>query len=225
MSARAVVCLSGGLDSTVTLAIAARRYELCALHMSYGQRTAERERRAFDAICDHYGVKRRLVVPQPALGEMGGSALTDVALDIPMQEPGEGIPITYVPFRNGQILAVACAWAEILGASAVYMGAVEEDGSGYPDCRESFFSAFAAAVREGTRPDTHLNIETPLLHESKRAIVLRGLELEAPLHLSWSCYGESELACGECESCRLRLSAFDAAGQRDPIPYRTPSSR
>jgi 7-cyano-7-deazaguanine synthase len=225
MSQRAVVCLSGGLDSTVTLAIAAQEYEICALHMSYGQKTAERERRAFDAVCDHYDVAERLVVPQPALGIIGGSALTDPGIEIPMQEPGAGIPVTYVPFRNGQILAAACAWAEVLGAHAVYMGAVEEDSSGYPDCRESFFTAFEAAVREGTRPESSVRIVTPLLHERKGQIVRRGVELGAPLSLSWSCYGESELACGECESCRLRLAAFESAGVADAIAYRDSNSR
>ena len=220
MSERAVVCLSGGLDSTVTLAIAAREHDVCALHMSYGQKTAQRERQAFDAICDHYGIAERLVAFQPALGGMGGSALTDENIEIPKQAPGVGIPVTYVPFRNGQILAVACAWAEVLGAHAVYMGAVQEDSSGYPDCRESFFAAIESAVREGTRPESRLRIVTPLLHVPKREIVRRGRDLDAPLHLSWSCYGEMEEACGECESCRLRMAAFAAAGVEDAIAYR-----
>jgi 7-cyano-7-deazaguanine synthase len=209
----------------VTLAIAAQEHDVCALHMNYGQKTARRERQAFDAICDHYEITERLVAPQPALGGMGGSALTDEAIAIPMQAPSHGIPVTYVPFRNGQILAIACAWAEVLGAHAVYMGAVEEDSSGYPDCRERFFAAFEAAVREGTRPESRLRIVTPLLHEPKREIVRRGCELDAPLHLSWSCYGEMEEACGECESCRLRRAAFAAAGVEDAIVYRNQASR
>jgi len=217
----AVVCLSGGLDSCVTLYEAlAREGAVAALHFTYGQRTSAREREAFDAICDHAGVRERLVVEQPALGAIGGSALTDTSLEVPTTDPGDAIPITYVPFRNGQILSVACAWAEALGATAVYVGAVEEDSSGYPDCRQEFFEAFARAVDAGTRPDTRIRIETPVLHRDKAGIVRRGTELDAPLHLTWSCYTEDDVACGTCESCRLRLRGFERAGVVDPIPYR-----
>lgn len=216
----AVVCLSGGLDSCVTLYEAlAREGEAAALHFTYGQRTSARERRAFDAICDHAGVTKRLVVEQPALTAIGGSALTDASIDVPTGEPGAGIPITYVPFRNGQILAVASAWAEALGAGAVYIGAVEEDGSGYPDCRAEFFEAFAGAVDAGTRPETRIRIETPVLHLDKAGIVARGQSLGAPLELTWSCYQGEDVACGVCESCRLRLRGFERAGVDDPIPY------
>lgn len=223
----AVVCLSGGLDSCVTLYEARAREggerEVAALHFSYGQRTSARERRAFGEICDHAGITRRLVVRQPALHDIGGSALTDLSIDVPTGEPGEGpgegIPITYVPFRNGQILAVACAWAEALDFDAVYIGAVEEDSSGYPDCRAAFFEAFARAVDVGTRPDTRIRIETPVLDLDKAGIVRRGLELDAPLHLTWSCYQDDDAACGVCESCRLRLRGFERAGERDPIRY------
>ena len=242
----AVVCLSGGLDSCVTLYEAlAREGAVAALHFTYGQRTSAREREAFDAICDHAGVRERLAVEQPALRAIGGSALTDTSLEVPTTDPraampttdaavpttesdaatpptdpGDAIPITYVPFRNGQILSVGCAWAEALGATAVYVGAVEEDSSGYPDCRQEFFEAFARAVDAGTRPDTHIRIETPVLHRDKAGIVRRGTELDAPLHLTWSCYTESDVACGTCESCRLRLRGFERAGVFDPIPYR-----
>ena len=217
----AVVCLSGGLDSCVTLYEARAREDgdVAALHFSYGQRTSARERRAFDAICDYAGVSRKLVVEQPALTSIGGSALTDRSIDVPTDEPGAGIPITYVPFRNGQILAVACAWAEALGAGAVYVGAVEEDSSGYPDCRAAFFEAFARAVDVGTRPETSIRIETPVLHLDKAGIVARGRELGAPLELSWSCYQADDVACGVCESCRLRLRGFERAGFEDPIAY------
>ena len=223
----AVVCLSGGLDSCVSLATAMKEHdEIAALHFSYGQRTQEREHRAFEEICQHYGIDRRLHAKQPALAKMGGSALTDRTLEIPRSLPGEEltpnegeVPITYVPFRNGQILALACAWAETLRARAVYLGAVEEDSSGYPDCREEFFSAFATAVEAGTRPGTHIQIVTPLLHLRKGEIVKRGLELAAPLHLSWSCYSDSRKACGRCESCLLRLKGFAEAGAVDPIAY------
>ena len=243
----AVVCLSGGMDSCVTLADAAVAHEPCALHFQYGQRTQARELQAFQAICDHFEVARRLVAHQPALRDVGGSALTDPSIAVPTQvlgSPAEGdragngggegagaagasradagaIPVTYVPFRNAQILSLAVAWAETLGAVAVYMGAVEEDSSGYPDCREEFFRAFTAAVDAGTRPETHIAVVTPLIHLSKAQIVQRGIALGAPFHLTWSCYTKQERACGTCESCRLRLRGFEGAGVEDPIPYMT----
>lgn len=216
--ATAVVCLSGGLDSCVTLAEALRRHEsVAALHLTYGQRTQERERRSFESLCDHFGVRERLVVEQPALASIGGSALVDRRIDVPDQEPGEGVPVTYVPFRNGQILSLAAAWAEALGAGEVYLGAVEEDSSGYPDCRAEFFRAFEAAVRAGTRPETSIAIVTPVLALDKAAIVKRGLELAAPLHLTWSCYQDETRPCGVCESCRLRAGGFARAGVADPL--------
>lgn len=224
MTVRAVVCVSGGLDSCVTLTEALHAHaggadRVAALHMDYGQRTAARERLAFDAVCDRLGVRRRLVARQPALLEIGASALTDPSIAVPITEPGAGVPITYVPFRNGQILAIACAWAEVLGAGEVYLGAVEEDSSGYPDCRRTFFEAFEAAVDAGTRPQTHIRIVTPVLAMDKAAIVRRGIELGAPLELTWSCYQYEERACGICESCRLRLRGFARAGVADPIAY------
>ena len=216
----AVVCLSGGLDSCVSLAQAVANGSVAALHLSYGQRTARRERRAFDAICDHYELHERLCAEQSALGQIGASALTDPSLAIPTQSSPGSIPITYVPFRNGQILALAVAWAEALGARAVYLGAVQEDSSGYPDCRQEFFEAFQLAVQRGTRPQSAIRIETPLLHLSKAEIVQLGLRLQAPLALSWSCYQAEDLACGVCESCQLRQRGFSLAGVEDPIPYR-----
>ncbi len=219
VSSKVVVCLSGGMDSCVTLAMAAQAHAVYALHFTYGQRTAKRERQSFEALCDHYAVAARLVAPQPALGAMGGSALTDTSIAVPTEDSGSSVPVTYVPFRNGQILALACAWAEVVGAEAVYLGAVEEDSSGYPDCRESFFDAFTVALNEGTRPETSIEIRTPLLHLSKSQIVGRGIDQGAPLGLTWSCYSREDVACGECESCRLRLAGFAAAGVNDPIPY------
>lgn len=217
----AIVCLSGGLDSCVTLAEARRRHrDIGVLHFRYGQRTAQRELRAFTEIADHYRIERRLVASQPALPEIGASALTDRSLEIPTGEPGAGIPSTYVPFRNAQILALACAWAEAAGFDAVYLGAVEEDSSGYPDCRKAFFDAFARAVDLGTRPETKIRLCTPVLHLDKAGIVRRGVELRAPLHLTWSCYRDEEIACGTCESCVLRRRGFERAGREDPIPYR-----
>lgn len=217
---RAVVCLSGGLDSCVTLAEAIRAHgQVGALHLGYGQRTEARERRAFREVCDHYDVRSRLIARQPAMIEIGTSALTDPSIEVPTRESSDGIPVTYVPFRNAQILALATAWAEALGAGAVYIGAVEEDSSGYPDCREEFFRAFEQAIAAGTRPHTKITLETPVLTLDKAAIVRRGRELGAPLHLTWSCYQNEETACGVCESCRLRRSGFARAGVEDPIPY------
>lgn len=214
----AVVCLSGGLDSCATLAEALLRHEhVAAVHLTYGQRTGARERCAFEAICDHYGIEERLVARQPALVDIGDSALVDPGIDIPEEESGEEIPVTYVPFRNGQILSIAVAWAEALGAREVYLGAVEEDGSGYPDCREEFFRAFEAAVDAGTKPDTRIRVVTPVLHLDKPAIVRRAHELGAPLHLTWSCYQGEHGPCEVCESCRLRAKGFEGAGVPDPL--------
>ena len=218
--ADAVVCLSGGMDSCVSLAEALQRGSVAALHSSYGQRTAARELRAFHAICDHYRIELRLCATQSALGRIGASALTDSTLEVPTELSQSAIPITYVPFRNAQILALAVAWAEALGAHAVVLGAVQEDGSGYPDCRQEFFEAFQLTVDCGTRPEARIRIQTPLLHLSKADIVHRALTLRAPLELTWSCYQEQELACGVCESCRLRLRGFAGAGVSDPIAYR-----
>lgn len=216
-----VVLASGGLDSCVTLALAERESEVALLHASYGQRTAARERRAFRALADHYRVpsSRRLEVELPQIAAVGGSSLTESARSVDEPVPEDGIPGTYVPFRNAHLLAAGVSWAEVLGAGAVHLGAVQEDSSGYPDCRESFLRAFEKVVEEGTRPGTHIAIVTPLLHLSKGEIVRRGLELAAPLELTWSCYQGESLACGRCESCLLRLAGFRAAGARDPIPY------
>ncbi|RMF71762.1 MAG: 7-cyano-7-deazaguanine synthase QueC [Acidobacteria bacterium] len=220
--ADAVVLCSGGLDSCVTLALAARDHAAPAvLHASYGQRTAARERQAFERIADFYGIPpgRRRVLDLAFLGALGGSALTDPSIPVPRQEPGPGIPVTYVPFRNAHLLAAAVSWAELLGAEPIFIGAVEEDSSGYPDCRESFLAAFERAAAEGTGPGFAPRIVAPLVHRSKAEIVRLGVALGAPLELTWSCYEREDLACGECESCRLRLRGFRDAGVADPIPY------
>lgn len=219
----AVVLASGGLDSTVCLADAARDHDLALLHLNYGQRTEARELAAFNALADHYGAARRLVVRLDHLRQVGGSSLTDAGRPVETSLPAAGAPVpsTYVPFRNANFLAVGVSWAEVLGARSLYIGAVQEDGSGYPDCREEFYTAFGAAVDAGTRPETRVAIRTPLIRLDKAAIVRRGLELGAPLHLTWSCYQAAEEACGECESCRLRLRGFAGAGAEDPLPYRT----
>lgn len=226
---KAVVLLSGGMDSCVTAAIANETHRLALLHASYGQRTERRERRAFEAIADFYGVGERLVVQFDAFRQIGGSALTDQGIQVP--ETGEalslqaGIPITYVPFRNAHFLSAAVSWAEVIGASAIYIGAVAEDSSGYPDCRPEYYQAFQAVIREGTRPETHIEIVTPVIAMRKSEIVRRGVELGAPLHLTWSCYQFEDEACGACDSCRLRLRAFAEAGVTDPIAYRAQIAR
>ena len=226
---KAVVLLSGGMDSCVTAAIANQTHRLALLHASYGQRTERRERRAFEAIADFYGVRERLVVRFDAFAQIGGSALTDEGIAVPESgealSPHAGIPVTYVPFRNAHFLSAAVSWAEVIGASAIYIGAVEEDSSGYPDCRPEYYRAFQAAIREGTRPETHIDIVTPVIAMRKREIVRRGIDLGAPLHFTWSCYQFDDEACGACDSCRLRLQAFAEAGVRDPIAYRAQVAR
>ena len=217
------------MDSCVTAAIANRTHRLALLHASYGQRTERRERQAFEAIADFYGVRDRLVVRFDAFAQIGGSALTDKGIDVPESgealSPHAGIPITYVPFRNAHFLSAAVSWAEVIGASAIYVGAVAEDSSGYPDCRPEYYRAFQAVIREGTRPETHIEIATPVIAMRKSEIVRRGVDLGAPLHLTWSCYQFDEEACGSCDSCRLRLQAFAQAGVRDPIAYRVQVAR
>ena len=217
--ARAVVLLSGGMDSSVCAALAAREYDTSALHISYGQRTEERERRAFISICDTLEIESRLMVKNDALRVIGGSALTDNKIAVPESHAIEqDIPVTYVPFRNAHFLAVAVSWAEVLGAEKIYIGAVEQDSSGYPDCRPAYYQAFNQVIRAGTK-EGRIEIVTPLIAMRKADIVRRGLELGAPFHLTWSCYSREDKACGVCDSCVLRLRAFREAGTEDPIPY------
>lgn len=222
----AVVLVSGGMDSCVTAAIASRDHDLAFLHVRYGQRTERKEADCFAALADAFGASRRLVVRLDHMKSIGGSSLTDPSMPIPEGDPGRTtIPPTYVPFRNAQMLASAVAWAEVIGARAIYVGAVEEDSSGYPDCRREFFDAFERMIEAGTRPGTSLRIETPVIHMRKSAIVRKGIELGAPLHLTWSCYRSEDLACGSCDSCLLRLRGFAEAGAADPIPYRARPER
>ena len=217
---RAVVLASGGMDSCVTLAIARQTCETALLHCSYGQRTASRELRSFHSVADHYGIGTRLVVSMEHLGKIGGSSLTDASIPVPGADlSSKGIPSSYVPFRNANMLAVAVSWAEVIGAHAVYVGAVEEDSSGYPDCRREFYDAFESAIRAGTKPGSDIVIVTPVIRMKKSDIVRTGIDLEAPLHLTWSCYQNEEIACGLCDSCALRLRGFRRAGLEDPIPY------
>ena len=222
---RAVVLLSGGMDSSVCAALAARDYNPAALHVSYGQRTEERERNSFLAICERLKIRDKLIVRNEALRAIGGSALTDSAIAVPRAENiGSGVPVTYVPFRNAHFLAVAVSWAEALDAEKVYIGAVEPDSSGYPDCRPAYYQAFNAVVKAGTK-EGRIEIVTPLIAMRKAEIVRLGLELDAPFDLTWSCYSREDRACGVCDSCVLRLRAFQAAGVDDPIPYVAVSSR
>jgi 7-cyano-7-deazaguanine synthase len=224
----AIVLLSGGMDSCVTAAMAGERHGadgLAALHASYGQLTEARERKAFEDIADFYGIRERLVVRLDHFRAIGGSALTDRNIAVPESEAGvpvpDGkIPVTYVPFRNAHFLSVAVSWAEAAGAEAVYIGAVAEDSSGYPDCRPEYYRAFQELVRAGTRPETRIEIVTPVITLKKSEIIRRGVELGAPLHLTWSCYQSEDAACGSCDSCLLRLRAFAEAGVPDPISYR-----
>jgi 7-cyano-7-deazaguanine synthase len=218
---RAVVLLSGGMDSSVCATLAARDHEAAAVHISYGQRTQERERQSFLAICQRLKIHDRLMVRNEALRAIGGSALTDESIDVPEAENvGQDVPVTYVPFRNAHFLAVAVSWAEVLDAEKVYIGAVEPDSSGYPDCRPAYYKAFNDVVKAGTK-DGRIEIVTPLIAMRKAEIVRLGLELGAPFDLTWSCYSREDRACGICDSCALRLRAFEAAGIPDPIPYAT----
>jgi 7-cyano-7-deazaguanine synthase len=222
---RAIVLLSGGMDSCVCAVLAARDHAAAALHVSYGQRTEDRERESFLAICQRLGIQDRLIVRNEALRAIGGSALTDVNLAVPEGDGvshsiGQDIPVTYVPFRNAHFLSVAVSWAEVLGADRILIGAVEQDSSGYPDCRPAYYEAFNRVIKTGTKEGT-IEIVTPLIHLRKAEIVRLGLELHAPFDLTWSCYSRQDMACGVCDSCVLRLRAFAAAGASDPIPYAT----
>jgi 7-cyano-7-deazaguanine synthase len=220
---RAIVLLSGGMDSCVCAALAQRDYAAAALHISYGQRTEERERQSFLAICQRLNISDRLLARNEALRAIGGSALTDRDIAVPTAVAaghaiGSEIPVTYVPFRNAHFLAVAVSWAEVLGAERVFIGAVEQDSSGYPDCRPAYYEAFNRVIKAGTK-EGNIEIVTPLIHLRKAEIVRLGLELGAPFDLTWSCYSREDEACGVCDSCVLRLRAFAAAGARDPIAY------
>ena len=219
--ATAIILVSGGMDSCVTAAIAAlENAELAFLHVSYGQRTEAHERKAFGDIADHYRVEKRLDVSIEYLAKIGGSSLTDnrIAVNDANLTSAE-IPSSYVPFRNANMLSIATSWAEVIGANAIYIGAVAEDSSGYPDCRPEFYAAFQQTINTGTKPDTHVEVRTPIIELSKAEIVKKGIELDAPLHLTWSCYRNEHLACGICDSCALRLRGFKQADLIDPIGY------
>jgi 7-cyano-7-deazaguanine synthase len=218
---KGIVLISGGMDSCVTAAIAKQENDdLAFLHISYGQRTEKREFEAFNDIADFYSVEERLDISIEHLAKIGGSSLTDQNIRVTEADlDNKEIPTSYVPFRNANMLAIAVSWAEVIGAGAIYIGAVSEDSSGYPDCRPEFYEAFQKTIDAGTRPDTRIEIRTPIIHLSKAEIVKKGVELGAPLDLTWSCYRSEDLACGTCDSCALRLRGFREAGVKDPILY------
>jgi len=222
----AVVLVSGGMDSCVTAAIANLEYEMSFLHVNYGQRTVNRELKAFNALADYYRVKKRMVTDLSHLSAIGGSSLTDTHIEVRKADPRSlfdskenEIPTSYVPFRNANILSIAVSWAEVIGAPKIFIGAVEEDSSGYPDCRKEFYDAFNTVIDLGTKPETKISISTPVINLKKSEIVKHGIELKAPFELTWSCYTREDQACGVCDSCALRLRAFQVSGIEDPIPY------
>ncbi len=216
-----IVLVSGGMDSCVTAAIAAsENRELAFLHISYGQRTETRERKAFNDIADHYGAIARLDVSIDYLVKIGGSSLTDKTIEVTVADlDSKEIPSSYVPFRNANMLSIAVSWAEVISAARIYIGVVAEDSSGYPDCRPEFIEAFEKMIEAGTKPETEIFLQTPLISLSKSEIVTKGIELDAPLELTWSCYQNETRACGRCDSCALRLRGFENAGVKDPIGY------
>jgi 7-cyano-7-deazaguanine synthase len=220
----AVVLISGGMDSCVSAAVAAIDYDLAFLHINYGQRTEKRELKAFNAIAYFYRINHGLIIDMTHFSKIGGSSLTDSRIKVSKADLNHKIiPSSYVPFRNANLLSAAVSWAEVIGARKIFIGAVEEDSSGYPDCRESFLAAFNRTIKEGTKPETDIQVIAPLLHFSKKQIVEKAVELKAPLHLTWSCYQHEDVACGICDSCVLRLRGFQQAGVKDPIPYRNKS--
>ncbi|MCX6168995.1 MAG: 7-cyano-7-deazaguanine synthase QueC [Ignavibacteriales bacterium] len=216
----AVVAVSGGMDSCVTAAIADQTHRLALIHINYGQRTETRELKAFHDVADYYKAEKRLVIDFGHFSKIGGSSLTDKSIEVSKADlTSKEIPSSYVPFRNANILSACVSWAEVIGADAVFIGAVYEDASGYPDCRPEFFEAYEKMVDLGTKPETKIKIETPIIHFSKADIVKKGIELNAPLSLTWSCYQREDVACGVCDSCAFRLRGFEQAGTEDPIPY------
>lgn len=216
---KAIILVSGGMDSCVTVSCAQKDgFELSFLHINYGQRTEKKELKSFNAIADFFNVKNRLIIDMQYFSKIGGSCLTDSDINVPTGNlENKEIPISYVPFRNANILAAATSWAEIIHADAIYIGAVEEDSSGYPDCRRSFYDAFEKTIEEGTKPDTSIQIISPLIHLSKKEIILKGVELKSPLELTWSCYKDENTPCRKCDSCLLRERGFKQANKMDPI--------
>ena len=217
----AVVAVSGGMDSCVTTAIAKLNHRVALAHINYGQRTEKRELKAFNDIADYFHAEDRIVIDFNHLAKIGGSSLTDAKIEVSKADlENKEIPSSYVPFRNANILTACVSWAEVIGADEIYIGAVFEDSSGYPDCRPAFFESFEKVVDAGTKPETKIYIRTPIIHMSKPEIIKKGIELDAPLHLTWSCYSNEDEACGVCDSCALRLRGFQKIGLEDPISYK-----
>ncbi len=218
MRERAIVLLSGGMDSCVTAAIASQDYDLYFLHINYGQRTEKKELQVFNELYKYYKAKDKLIIDIQYLKDIGGSALTDEKIDIPKGLSKDGIPVTYVPFRNANILSAAVSWAEVIDATKIFIGAIEEDSAGYPDCRKEFYEAFNEVIKRGTK-NKNIEVVTPIIDMNKTEIVKLGIKLNAPFELTWSCYEREDKACGKCDSCLRRLQAFKNAGVKDPIPY------
>jgi 7-cyano-7-deazaguanine synthase len=216
---KAVVLISGGMDSALVAALALEsNYEIAALHLNYGQRTEKREQKAFLDICKHYGINEKLIVDVSYLVQIGGSSLTDKKIKVSKANlDSKEIPSSYVPFRNGNILSIAASWAEVIGANSIFIGAMQLDSSGYPDCRKDFFDAYEKAINLGTKPETQIRIIAPIIDLSKKDIVTLGIEHKVPFHLTWSCYTQEDVPCGTCDSCALRQRGFDQAGIVDPI--------
>ncbi len=221
LTKKAICILSGGMDSTLASYLAKKDgYEIIAVHFNYGQRTQNRELKAFRDICADLGILEKYEIDIPFFTQIGASALTDMSIDVPTGGIEAGVPITYVPFRNGIFLSITAAIAEKEGATAMYIGVVQEDSSGYPDCTDSFINDMTKAINQGTKEETKIEILTPLVHLSKAQIVQEAVKLNVPLEHTWSCYKEESEACGVCDSCRLRLNGFKLAGVTDPIKYK-----
>ena len=214
----AIVLSSGGMDSTVCASIASQNYRLAFLHFQYGQKAQKKELECFYKLIEFFKPEKFQIVYLPFFKDFGGSSLISEELEIPEKQE-KGIPSTYVPFRNGIFLSIATAWAEVIGAKKIFIGVNEVDFSGYPDCRKIFIEKFNQAINVGTKPETQIEIETPIINLTKKEIVELGIKLNTPFHLTWSCYRGGEKACGKCDSCNLRLKAFKEAGIKDPILY------
>lgn len=212
--------MSGGMDSTLSASMMKQEgYEIIGLHFNYGQRTEAKELECFENICNAFDITNTYVLDLDFFKLLGASALTDKNIQVPTNGLEAGIPVTYVPFRNGIFLSMAAAIAEKEGAEVIAIGVVEEDSSGYPDCRESYIKSMEQSINLGTKDETNLKIKMPLVHLQKSQIVTKALELHVPLELTWSCYKNEKTACGVCDSCRLRLNGFTLAGAVDPLLY------
>jgi 7-cyano-7-deazaguanine synthase len=218
---KAICVMSGGMDSTLSAYMKKNEgYEIIGVHFNYNQRTKKKELECFHKICEDLEVKKKYVLDLDFFKQLGASALTDESIEVPVNGVEDGIPITYVPFRNGIFLSMAAAIAEKEGASIISIGVVEEDSSGYPDCRFNYIKSMQESINLGTKDETNITIDMPLVKLKKSQIVQKALELNVPLILTWSCYKDNDEACGVCDSCRLRLNGFKLAGVSDPIRYK-----